>query len=94
MEMTKTRELGGKRDKEQIFACSSSSSSVSSEATLSFQTWDLCHQVTLMGQADRALTDSNQHQACGRGKIKFPHSSLDKESVIWLFTSQEIPAEW
>lgn len=56
----------------------------SNEATLSFQSWDLCHQVTLMGQADRAPTDSNQHQACGRGKIqlKFPHSPLDKESVI------------
>lgn len=94
MEMEKPRELGGKRDKEQIFACSSSSSPMSTEATLSFQTWDLCPQVTLMGQADRALADSSQHQVCGRGKTKFPHSPLDKESVIWLFTSQEVPAEW
>lgn len=73
--MAKTRDLGRKRDKEQIFTCSSSSSSSSCEVTLSFQTWDLCHQVTLMGQAG---THSSQHQACGRGKIKFPVSPLDK----------------
>lgn len=88
--MAKTRDLGRKRDKEQIFTCSSSNSSTSCEVTLSFQTWDLCHQVTLMGQAG---THSSQHQACGRGKIKFPVSPLDKESAIWLFASQEIPAE-
>lgn len=79
-EMAKTGELGwGGRDKDQIFAHSSSSSSVSSEVTLSSK---LCPQVTLMGQADTALMGSNQHQVCGRGKIKFPQSPLDKESVI------------